>query len=479
MSAQTVLLNRKLENMREQFKKNLTAMDEIRSDYEKSLNARLSEMQEEMKEKLADHDASLRGEFETELEKYIRTLNEELGKKIDEISSEYAKLKAENDEMQALMKKTEKELAGEISGLSGKLEKREESMKNEARRRMEKVYDEFQKFTEKYPHESFEPGAADALLMQMESVKSDFRSGFYESCMALSSGTGFQISLMDERMKKNMEQWVRYYSQLESYTSLVVDFIKSDEFCRIKTESFEKELFKASEREADTFDFWCENRFSPAAEKAEEFAEFTGKISESDGNTREEKITSFLKSERRKGKSVSFEELSGKLDALTALHKEVCQVRSYIHTGFAASFERAAALSKKMINYMKNDRCCDIISKGFRDSDIRKEYIIEASEPGKKITVCIFPVCPDRITVINAVGVYFEHTGSGTPENLKATEKNFLTGLQSVTGTLAVFSESSCENKYERPSQALDTLKNRADEQRRKEISLNKRRMIR
>ena len=71
MSAQTVVLNRKLENMREQFKKNLTAMDEIRSDYEKSLNARLSEMQEEMKEKLADHDASLRGEFETELEKLV------------------------------------------------------------------------------------------------------------------------------------------------------------------------------------------------------------------------------------------------------------------------------------------------------------------------------------------------------------------------------------------------------------------------
>jgi len=196
VSAQTVILNRKLENMREQFKKNLTAMDEIRSDYEKSLNARLSEMQNEMKEKLADHDASLRSEFETELEKYTRTLNDELGKKIDDISSEYAKLKAENDEMQALMKKTEKELAGEISGLSDKLEKRDENMKNEARRRMEKVYDEFQKFTEKYPHESFEPGAADALLMQMESVKSDFRAGFYESCMALSNQHGNQILLI-------------------------------------------------------------------------------------------------------------------------------------------------------------------------------------------------------------------------------------------------------------------------------------------
>lgn len=475
MSAQTVLLNRKLENMREQFKKNLTAMDEIRSDYEKSLNARLSEMQEEMKEKLADHDASLRGEFETELEKYIRTLNEELGKKIDEISSEYAKLKAENDEMQALMKKTEKELAGEISGLSGKLEKREESMKNEARRRMEKVYDEFQKFTEKYPHESFEPGAADALLMQMESVKADFRAGFYESCMALSSGTGFQIALMDERMKKNMEQWVRYYSQLESYTSLVVDFIKSDEFRKIKSESFEKELLMTSEREADTFDFWCENRFTPAEKKAEDFAEFTRKISECTGNTREEKITSFLKSERRKGRSVSFEELSEKLDELSALHKDVCTMRSYIHTGFTASFERAADLSKRMINYMKSERCSDIISKGFRDGDIRKEYIIEASEPGKKITVCIFPVCPDRITVINAVGVYFEHTGSGTPENLKATEKNFLNGLQSITGKLAVFSESNCETKFPDPSAAIDTLKNRAADQRRKELSVKKR----
>ena len=115
---------------------------------------------------------------------------------------------------------------------------------------------------------------------------------------------------------------------------------------------------------------------------------------------------------------------------------------------------------------MKNDRCCDIISKGFRDSDIRKEYIIEASEPGKKITVCIFPVCPDRITVINAVGVYFEHTGSGTPENLKATEKNFLNGLQSITGKLAVFSESNCETKFSDPSAAIDTLKNRAADQR-------------
>lgn len=479
MSAQTVILNRKLENMREQFKKNLTAMDEIRSEYEKSLNERLSEMQREMKEKLADHDASLRNEFETELEKYTTALNGELEKKIDEISSEYAKLKAENDEMQVLMKQTEKELAGEISGLSGKLEKRGENMKSEARRRMEKVYDEFQKFTEKYPHESFEPGAADALLMQMESVKADFRAGFYESCMALSSGTGFQIALMDERMKKNMEQWVRYYSQLESYTSLVNDFIASDEFRKIKTENFDKELFKDSDREADTFDFWCENRFSPAAEKAEGFAEFTKKISECTGKTREEKITSFLKSERRNGKSVSFEELSEKLDALTVLHKDICQVRLYIHTGFAASFERAAELSKKMINYIQTERCGNIISKGFRDNDIRKEYIIKASEPGKNITVCIFPVCPDRITVINAVGVYFEHTGSGTPENLKTTEKNFLSGLHSVTGTLPVLSESSCDTKFVDPSSAIDTLKNRADEQRRKEISLNKRRMIR
>ncbi|WP_044973552.1 apolipoprotein A1/A4/E domain-containing protein [Ruminococcus sp. HUN007] len=479
MSAQTVILNRKLENMRGQFKKNLAAMDEIRSEYEKSLNDRLAQVQQEMKEKLADHDASLRGEFETELEKYTAALNDELGKKIDEISSEYAKLKAENDEMQVLMKKTEKELAGEISGLSGKLEKREETMKNEARRRMENVYDEFQKFSEKYPHESFEPGAADALLMQLESVKSDFRAGFYESCMALSSGTGFQIALMDERMKKNMEQWIRYYTQLESYTALVNDFLISDEFCRVKTDSFEKELVRTSEREAETFDFWCENRFSPAAEKAKSFAEFTEKIHECEGRTREEKITSFLKSERRQGRSVSFEELSENLDSLTALHKEICTMRSYIHTGFAASFERAADLSKKIINYMKTERCCDIVSKGFRDGDIRKEYIIEAAEPGKKITVCIFPVCPDRTTVINAAGVYFEHNGSGTPENLKATEKNFLTGLQSVTGQLTVIAESNCEKEFSDTDTVLNELKNRADEQRRKELALNRRRMIR
>ena len=98
----------------------------------------------------------------------------------------------------------------------------------------------------------------------------------------------------------------------------------------------------------------------------------------------------------------------------------------------------------------------------------------EAAEPGKKITVCIFPVCPDRITVINAVGVYFEHTGSGTPENLKETEKNFLKGLHSITGNLAVLSESNCETKFADPSAAMDTLKNRANEQRRKELSLRR-----
>ncbi len=474
MSAQTVLLNRKLEKMRAQYRSNIQAMDEIRSGYEKSLSQKLDEMRSEMQEKLSEHDESLRSEFEKELEKYTASMSEELDRKIDEISSEYAKLKAENDEMRAVMKKTEKELSDELGGISERLGTREENMKNEARLRMEKVYDEFQSFSERFPHEYFEPNAADALLMQMESVKADFRSGFYEACMAGSSSAGFQIALLEDRMKNNLDQWERFFSQLESYTSLVNDFIVSDDFTVIKRESFEKKLSVSSVREADTFDFWSEGHYSEAAAEARRYAEFTEQISRSAGNTRAEKITSFLKIRRKSGEPVSFEDLAARIDEVTQLHKNICSMRINIHTGFVSSFERAAVLSKKIVSWISGDRCGRIISKGFRDDDIRKEYTVVAEEPGKKITVVIFPVCPDRMTVVNSVGVYFEHSGSGTVENLRTTEENFLRGLKTMTGSAAVISESNCSAEFSDSAVAIESIKTRADEKRRKELSVRR-----
>lgn len=474
MSTQTVLLNKKLDRMRSQYRENVAAMESIKIDFEKSISERLSDIQQEMRDKLSEHDDSLRSEFENELEKYSSALNEELNRKIDEISSGYAKLKADNEEMQAQMKKTEKELNDELSGISGRLSSREESMKKEAMTRMEKVYNEFQAFSEKYPHEFFEPAAADALLMQMESVKTDFRSGFYEACMASASGIGFQISLIEERMKNSLDQWIRYFDQLESFTVLVSDFISSEEFVKVKSERFEKSLCSTSEREADTFDFWSEGGYSPVAVEIKKHREFTDTVYSSDGSTREEKIVSFLKNERKKGTQITFDELQRRMDELTELHKKICTMRVNIHTGFISSFERGAELSPKIISWLTGERCGEIITKGYRDNDIRNEYIIKAGEPGKIITVEIFPVCPDRMTVVNAVGVYFEHNGSGTVDNLKITEENFITQLKQYTANLSVIYESNCEGKFSDTGAAMSSIKNRAEENRRKELSVRR-----
>ena len=107
MSAKTVLLNRKLENLRTQYQNNIKSMDEMRSEYEKSLTDRLAAMQNEMQNKLSEHDEVLRTEYEKYLEEYSAALNKELNKKIDDISAGYAKLKEENDLMYARMKEIE------------------------------------------------------------------------------------------------------------------------------------------------------------------------------------------------------------------------------------------------------------------------------------------------------------------------------------------------------------------------------------
>lgn len=474
MSTQSVILNKKLEKLRKQYQSNVRSMDDMRADYETAVKKRLEALDHDMQQKLSDHDKNLRTEYEKEFTEYSERINAELDSKIEEINSEYLKLKNENDDMRIEMKRIESEMSEELHRISGKLENREQLMKNEAQQRMEKAYDDFHRFSVSYPHEFFEPNAADALLMQMESVKVDFRSGFYEACMASSSNIKFQIDMLEDRMKKNLEQWLRYFNRLEMYTVRVSEFLYSDEFAVIKSKNFEKRLTERSDREADTFDFWSYGEYKNAVFETEKYNEFINMVSVSAGSTKNEKVSSFLKSERKKGNNITFEELSAKIDEITELHKKVCSMRSYIHSGFTASYERAAELSGKIINILSGERCGDIVKKGFKDNDIRNEYTIISNEPGKRITVCIFPVSPDKITVVNSIGIYIEHTGSGTAENLKATEETIISAIKSVSDETFLIAESNCHSDFSDMGRVIDSMKIKAAEKRKKELSMKR-----
>ena len=139
MSAQSVILGKRLEKLRTQYQDNVKSMDQMRTDYEKSVCIRLENMQKEMQKKLSEHDEDLRIEYEKELEKFSDELSRELETRIDAINREYVKLKNENDDMRAQMKLIEKELSDELHGISSRLDTREQTMKNEAQKRMEKA----------------------------------------------------------------------------------------------------------------------------------------------------------------------------------------------------------------------------------------------------------------------------------------------------------------------------------------------------
>lgn len=475
MSAQSVILGKRLDKLRTQYQDNVKSMDQMRADYEKSVSIRLENMQKEMQKKLSEYDEDLRIEYEKELEKFSEELSRELETRIDAINREYVKLKNENDDMRAQMKLIEKELSDELHGISSRLDVREQTMKNEAQKRMEKAYDDFQRFSVSYPHEFFEPNAADALLMQMESVKVDFRSGFYEACMASSSGIEFQIASLEDRMKKGLQQWTRYFNQLESYTLMADEYINSNDFSVISNDFFEKELLKKSERDADTFDYWSYNQYSEVVEQLQKHIDFIKHINDMPGESKENKITSFLKKERRKGSCITFEDLSEKINEITVIHKKICSMRVFIHTGFEASFQRATVLSKEIIRVLSEERQGEIIKKGFRDNDIRNEFTIVSKEPGKNITVQIFPVSPDRMSVVNAIGIFTEHTGSGTVDNLKITEEQIVNMIKSISSGTMIISANNRDEGVSDSEKAMNNIKKQADEKRKKELSSRRR----
>lgn len=475
MSTESVLLKRKLETLRSKYQANLRSMDDMRSEYEGSVSLQLKKMQEEMDKKIKENSEKTYVGFEAEFNKFTENLNRQLNEKIEEISSEYDALKKENDEMHKAMLKLEDELTSELRSFSARKNDEENARSSEASRRMEAAYEHFDEFSRQYPHDFFEPSAADALLMQMEATKTDFRSGFYEACMADSSNIEFQISMAEGRIKKQLDQWIRYFSQLESFSVRISELMDSDDFCTVKNERFEKTLNGNDSGAPDTFDFWCENRFSPAITELSEYRSFIESVYSSNGITRQEKITDYLRTQRLNGNSVTFDVLDQMLGKITQLHKTVCTLMMYIHSGFAASFERMADIAPAFVRILSEIRGGRIISKGFRDNDIRNEYILLSEESAKRIYVNIWPVSPDKVNVVNAVGIYVEHTGSGTPENLRATEESLMSLINASFGSsMIIILDSNLGKGSSDTSDSIESIKTRINEKRRKDISVRR-----
>ncbi len=477
MSTETVMINRKIEKMRAQYQSNLISMDNMRTEYEASVNRQLNDMRDDINKKISENNEKTYSQFEHELNQYTEQMNIQLNEKIEEISSSYSQLKKENDDMRQQMIRLENELSKNLHDISFKLDNSQTHRSNEASRRMEHAYDNFSLFSASYPHEFFEPNAADALLMQMESTKIDFRSGFFEACMAESSNIEFQISMLEDRIKKDLEQWIRYFNQLEAYVMQIKHFINSQEFSTIKNERFEKKMSESSEKITDTFDYWSSDKYSSIKNNITDIEEFINSIYNCSGSSKREKIITFLKSRKSRESRISFEHLSDKIQELSLMYKNACNLMVYIHSGFTASYMRAAVISPEIIKFLSEDRSGYIVKKGFKDNDIRNEYSIISKEPGKNICVTIYPVSPEKINVINSIGIYIEHIGSGTIENLKATENGIVSSISSKFKNTIIISDSNCDADVRSYDNAIKSIKEKIIEKRKRELSL--RRMVR
>lgn len=475
MSTETVLLSRKLERLRKQYKNNSDNMDVIRKNYERTVSRELEELRNDIQEKVTSHNEMLSAQYHKEFETYRERMDKQLKLEVEKINDEYAKLKNENDDMRIEMNRIEKELSEELHDMSRRITEKENLKEEEARRRMEKVYDVFGDFSRKYPHEFFEPNSADALLMQMEQSKVDFRLGFYEACMANSSSMEFQIAAAEDRIKKSFDQWKRYFYQLEAYTIHVKEFIESEQFRIVQNDFFEKELFcKVTDgRESDTFDFWCNEEYSWIILEIEKYQQVTQRICQCKGESKEEKIVDFLKNQRKYENAMTFEELADMVHNVTDIHRKTCDLAHHIHTNFTSSFMRGAVISLKLIKYLSDTRGCEILKKGFKDGDIRNEYFIFAKEAGKNINISIFPICTDNVVVINYIGIFIEHTGNGTAENLKATQDSLVNQIKEISGDVQIILQSN--KSFDDMQKAFDSMKDTAAQKRRKEISAMRR----
>ena len=470
MGTETLVLNRKLDMLRAKYQTNMRLMENIRKDHEQKVNEELEKMRQNIRTQVSEHDEALRNEYQSAYENYTQNVDRMLDNGIEALNREYMTLRQENEKMLSEMESVETEISDSLNALNSGLSEKEALKKSEASSRLEKAYNSFDDLTRSCPHDFFEPNAANALLMQLESAKVDFHAGFYEACMANASNIEFQISRMKDRISDDLNIFKRLFQKLENYEIVLSEMIHSKEFSLIKNNSFEKELFEKSEKESDTFDFWCEGKYSELSSQIKKYDSLISDLHNSEGSTAEEKLSNYLKSERKKGTLITAEKLARDTEMISHLNSEACRLMSYIHTGFESSANRALKTAPSIINYLK-DRGADIQKSGFKDNDIRKEFIIFAEETSKEIYISIFPVSPDKKTVVNSIGIYIRHTGNGTPENLKASENSILNGIKEISEGINIISESSCSENISDTDHILEGIQLKAIEKRKKELS--------
>lgn len=470
MGTETLVLNRKLDLLRAKYQTNMRQMENMQEEHERKVNEELEKLRLDIRAQVSEHDEAVKEEYRAAYENYTKNVDRMLDTGLEALDQEYIKLRNENEEMLSEMEAIRSELSDSLHELKSDIKEKEAMQKEEASSRLEKAYDSFEELTHNYPHDFFEPNAANALLMQLESAKVDFHAGFYEACMANASNIEFQTARMKDRIKNNLNIWNRYYQKLESYESVLSDLISSTEFTTIKNEWFEKELSSAAEKESDTFDFWCENKYSELISNMEKYEHIINALHSSEGNTRDSRLSNYLKSERKKGNTITFEKLARDTENISQLNKEACRLMSYIHTGFEASVTRAVRTAPAITEILK-ERGAEIIKSGFKDKDIRNEYLIYAEETSKEIFITIFPVSPDKTNVVNSVGVYIRHTGNGTSENLRAMEESLIHCIKEAVKGLNIISESSCNINIADTEKVLGDIQLKAIEKRKKELS--------
>ncbi len=476
MGTETLILNRKLDMLRAKYLTNMRLMENIKNDHEQKVNAELEKMRQDIRTQVSEHDEALKNEYQTAYENYTQNVDRMLDNGIETLNQEYMKLKSENEKMLSEMEAVETEISDSLNDLKSDLAEKETLKKNEASSRLEKAYNSFDELTRCYPHDFFEPNAANALLMQLESAKVDFNAGFYEACMANASNIEFQTARMKDRINNDLNIWKRLYQKLENYEIILSEMIGSKEFSIIQNDSFEKELYAEAEKESDTFDFWSEGKYSELSDKIRKYDNMIRAVHSSEGNSSDEKLSNYLRNERKKGNLITVEKLAHDTENISHMNSEACRLMSYIHTGFEASVTRALKTAPAIISYLK-DRGADIIKSGFKDKDIRKEYIIFAEETSKEIYISVFPVSPDKKTVVNTIGIYIRHTGNGTPETLKASENSVLSGIREISEGVTIISESSSSENSSDTEHILGEIQIKAAEKRKKELS--SRRMVR
>ncbi|MDO5560786.1 MAG: hypothetical protein Q4F95_14495 [Oscillospiraceae bacterium] len=470
MQEQTVNLNNKLRTLRSEYERNAAQMNRMRGAYEQKVNNRLESLREELGRIILEDEQKNRSSYEDEFRIYTQKVEAQLKESIAGSNIQYKKLVEENEKLRSEFEQLEKMLAARVSSIDEKMARGENTRKEEASKRMEQTYNCFAKFSASYPHEFFMPHIADALLMRMESSKSDFKRGFYEACMADSSEMMFNIAVLEDELNKKLEEYKRYFSQLEAGVLTLNEFLSSVQFRTIRNEYFEKELFENVSKQTDTLDFWSYGKYSEICEQAKEISVFVDKINSSPGADKTEKIRNVLKNAKSE-EGMSLESIEERIRTITSAHKTACNVMTYIHTSFTASYMRLIQTGRSIIKQLSSIRNCAIQFKGFENSDIRNDYIIEATEPGKEITVHIFAVSPDRITVENCIGMYIRHVGSGTRENLSDTETLIKKQIMEAAPGVPLFFESNCSMAQSETQKVFDAMRTQANEKRKKEIS--------